>query len=210
MASASMMSKAEDVYFESIRRKDKKYNFYIVPLSSINEKNEYTANGLNQDSIVIESVYIDGKLLKVFNFNGPLILSLKPGKYRVKINFKVNASLSTKMNYIVSKRRNEKVASVSLGEKLNYSGSKETIVTIGESGDYYALFKARISTTWKSKSGYNELIWYLDGCTHGYEFYQTDLRTISSLCSYWEGYKKKYNYPHVDIDDILDVWANSN
>ena len=206
---ATMMSKEEDVYFESIRRRDKRYNFYILPLSSINEKDEYSANGLNQDSIVIESVYINGKLLKAFNFNGPLILSLKPGQYKVKINFKVNACLSTKMNYIVSKRRNEKLANGCLGEKLKYTGSKETIVTIGELGDYYALFKARLSTTWKPKNGYNEVIWYLDGCTHGYEFYQSDLRTISSLCSYWEGYKKKYDYPYVDINDILDVWANS-
>jgi hypothetical protein len=29
------------------------------------------------------------------------------------------------------------------------------------------------------------------------------------LCSYWEGYKKKYDYPQVDLNDLFDVWANS-
>ena len=58
------MARADDVYFESIRRRDKKYNFYIVPISAIDEK-EYWANGLNQESIMIDSVYINGKMLPV-------------------------------------------------------------------------------------------------------------------------------------------------
>ena len=201
------MARADDVYFESIRRRDKKYNFYIVPISAIDEK-EYWANGLNQESIMIDAVYINGKMLPVYKFNGPLILSLKPGKYKIKIDYKVNVSLATKMNYIISKRNKEKMASDSFNKTLKYSGSKEIVVIIGELGDYYALFKARISTTWTSR-GEDPKVWYLKDYSHSYDFNQTDLRTITSLCSTWEGYKKKYNYPPIDINDLLDVWANS-
>ena len=202
------MVSATDVYFESIRRRDKKYNFYIVPISSIDEK-EYWANGLNQDSIMIDAVYINGKMLPVYKFNGPLILSLKPGKYKIKIDFKVNVSLASKMNYIASKRRNEKIANNSFNKTLKYSGSKEIYVTIGELGDYYALFKARISTTWTSV-GDDPKFWCLKDYTHSYDFKQTDLRTITSLCSTWEGYKKKYNYPQVDYEDLLDLMAKNS
>ena len=201
------MSKADDVYFESIRRKDKKYNFYFVPISAIDDK-EFWANGLHQDSIVFESIYINGKALKVFNFNGTLILSLKPGIYKIKIKYKVNASLSLRMYSIIRKRRNEKMTDNSFNQNLKYSGSKEITVTFGEMGDYYALFKARISTTWTSR-GDDPKVWSLKDYTHSYDFNQTDLRTINSLCSTWEGYKKKYNYPTVDLEDLLNVWANS-
>lgn len=197
-----------EVYIETIRRKDQRYNVYFVPLSSIDENNEYIANGLHQNDIVIESISIDGHILRVFDFNGPLILSLKPGKYRIKINFKVNRSLALTMNAKVSKTSNQKVADTSFYEKLKYSGSKETVITVGEKGDYYILFKAFINTFWKSRIVYNDkVIWYLDDYKHGYEFYQTDLRTITSLCTFWEGYKQKYNYPLVTIDDVLDALA---
>ena len=201
------MSKADDVYFESIRRKDKKYNFYFVPISAIDDK-EFWPNGLYQDSIVFDSIYINGKILKVFDFNGPLILSLRPGTYKIKVKYKVNASLSSKMYSIIRKRRNEEMTNNSFYQNLKYSGSKEINVTIGEIGDYYALFKTRISTTWTSR-GDDPKVWSLKDYTHSYDFKQTDLRTITSLCSSWEGYKKKYNYPSVDIEDLLNVWANS-
>lgn len=199
------VSKSE-VYIETIRRRDQKYNVYFVPLSSIDENNEYIANGLHQNDIVIESISIDGHILRVFNFNGPLILSLKPGKYRIKINFKVDRDLALNMNAKLRKTSNQKVADVSFNKRLKYSGSKETVITVGEQGDYYILFKAFINTYWKSRSGY-QVLWYLDDYKHGYEFYQTDLRTITSLCTFWEGYKQKYNYPLVTMDDVLDALA---
>ena len=201
------MSKADDVYFESIRRKDKRYNFCIVPLSSLNEP-EYVANGLKQDAVIIDAVFINDKPLKIYNLNGPLFLSLKPGKYKIKINFKVNTSLSTTMYSIVRKRKNEEIDDNSYHQKLKYSGSKETMVTIGELGDYYALFKTRVVSTWICR-GSEWKVWSLKETKYGNEFYQSDLRTISSLCSYWEGYKKHYNYPPIDLNDLFDVWANS-
>ena len=193
---------ASDVYLETVRRKDKRNNVYLIPLVSFDENGYFPIHG---NDLVITGVSIFDKPFVVWDFSGPFIFSLKPGKYRIKVSFKVHRSLSQEMGYKVSKRANQKLAMGSYDKYLNYSGTKEAEITIGEQGDCYILFKAHLSTTWRSRSGYNEVIWYLDDYKHGYELGQTNLRGVESLCTFWQRGKKEYNYPSMTQEQMMDI-----
>ena len=201
--------KLDNAYIECIRRKDKKYNFYLVPLSSIDEKdNKYYANSTYHKDVTINSVFIDGHLIKKIDFNSPLLLSLKPGKYHLLVNFTVNRKLGVYINSIISQRKNNILSVAAHNATLNYSTKREIYINVNGEDECFVLLKTWIDSTWKSKqSGYGELIWDLKDYRHSYEMYQTHKSIIENMCSFWYSDKIEYNYPEVDQETLIEVMA---
>ena len=202
-------SQLNDAYIESIRRKDKKNNVYFVPMSCFDEKGRaFYPNSSYQQDIVFNNIYIDGRRLTTASFNGPLIFSLKEGKYRIKIDFVVNRSLSLGIMDILNKNPSHKIDSYSLKKMLNYKASKEATITVGSLGDTYVMFKAKIGTLWEYCQDSRSTVWSLKDYSHSYSLGQTDLRTISGMCSFWMGGKKTYSYPSVSEGALIEVLAD--
>lgn len=199
-----------DAYIESIRRKDKKNNVYIVPMTSIDEdKNAFYPNASYKTDVVMRNVYIDGRPLKAYSVTGPLILSLKEGRYKLRIDYVVDRELGISIQAKVGKSPYHKLSTAAHDARLSTKGSKEMTVTVGSLGETYVMLKTQINSKWKSQqTSTGGTWWYPDGCTYSLQLVQTDLRTIERMCSFWMQGKKTYSYPAVDHDALIEVLAD--
>ena len=67
-------------YINELRRKDGKYNFVFVPIY------------LNKYKLKIESIMINGQVVGV-NYTDLLMLSLKPGRYSLRVVLQIDCDL---------------------------------------------------------------------------------------------------------------------
>jgi len=203
----------DKLYFEAVRRDDKKRNFCFVPLISINRTDGQYNNGIHAPDITFEFIETNGHILPKYNFNQNIKLSLKPGKYKVRVFCKVNRNIGIEEN---AKRKEH-----DFRDKMSYNGYSEVLkealfheatINVNESDICYLLFKLTISAKFKVTSTViNGEVWTnrtLVDFKYGYGFYQTSEGVLRQMCDYCITSPVAYDYPPVDQTALQEYIKN--
>ena len=201
----------DKLYFEAVRRDDKKRNFYFMPLTSINRTDgKYEKNSVYGGDVSFLYIEINGHRLPLYRIIENFKLSLKPGKYNVKIYVQVNRDVCIeKHNEIRNIKGAHWVAQNDDNGKLTYAGFREATITVNETDMCYLLFRTTINACYNvGKVQQYGTKYILDEIKHDYYFYQTSEGELNSFCNGCIVSPTNYVYPPVDQTALQEYIKN--
>jgi len=201
----------DKLYFEAVRRDDKKRNFYFMPLTSINEPDgKYHKNSVYGGTVSFLYMEINGHRLPLYRITENFKLSLKPGKYNVKIYVQVNRDVGVeKYNEIRNIKGAHWVEQNNDKGKLTYAGFREATITVNETDMCYLLFRTNINACYNvGKVQQYGTKYVLDEIKHDYYFYQTSESELNRFCDGCIVSPTNYVYPPVDQTALQEYIKN--
>ncbi|MBR2372077.1 MAG: hypothetical protein IKA90_04310 [Clostridia bacterium] len=199
------------LYFEAVRRDDKKRNFYFMPLTSINRTDgKYEKNSVYGGSVSFLYMEVNGHRLPLYRITENFKLSLKPGKYNVKIYVQVNRDVGVeKYNEIRNIKGAHWVEQNNDNGKLTYAGFREATITVNETDMCYLLFRTNINACYNvGKVQQYGTKYVLDEIKHDYYFYQTSESELNRFCNGCIVSPTNYVYPPVDQTALQEYIKN--
>ena len=208
------------LYFEAVRRDDKKRNFYFMPLTSINRTDgKYEKNSVYGGDISFLYMEINGHRLPLYRITENFKLSLKPGKYNVKIYVQVNRDVcvekwnelfESRDGHIIRKKEGVHwMMQNNDNENLTYAGFREATITVNETDMCYLLFRTTINASYKvDKVQKYGTKYILDEIKHDYYFYQTSEGVLNGFCDGCVVNPTNYVYPPVDQTALQEYIKN--
>ena len=201
----------DKLYFEAVRRDDKKRNFYFMPLTSINRTDgKYEKNSVYGGSVSFLYMEINGHRLPLYRITENFKLSLKPGKYNVKTYLQVNRDVCIeKHNEIRNIKGAHWVTQNDDKGKYKYAGFYEATITVNETDMCYLLFRTTINACYNvGKVQQYGTKYVLDEIKHDYYFYQTSESELNRFCDGCIVSPTNYVYPPVDQTALQEYIKN--
>ena len=204
--------KLDIAYINELKRKDNKYNFVFMPFVSVAEEKYqhlyvYGKQDVYSNGILINFITINDKVV-AHHHKDQLLLSLKPGKYKVRVNIDIKMNL---LNHIISQaeRQNPGVTCYGYKDLYQCEVDKTCTVVVNEKDTAYILFKGKITPEYtRSKN-----LFYMESYSHSYEIRQTSFEHIESMIP--NAFVDKndqtcYKYPEIErcyIDEAYEKFG---
>ena len=208
--------KKAKAYVRYLARRDQKYNFYFTPfvdLSQKDRKRKPFSHYYSDDYGCYYECYINGKEIRFTdNMKRGFGISLKPGKYTIKVIVHINHAVGnvyeSDMNFrrtsfsderwimyspYWTKRKFEKIWNIEIGENTSpmyfgFEGYLNGSFVGGYNKDYYH----------RKYNDYEELIFTLDYLREDFWFFESTKEEIERIFDYYVGVVE-FDYSSIDI-----------
>ena len=198
-------SKIRKAYINELRRKDGKYNFVLVPLYNFGNT-KYTPIYLNKYRAKIKSIMINGQVVAI-NQEDLIILSLKPGRYKLRIEVDIDCKL---LRYVTNtlEEQNPSVRFFSYHDEYRKEVESICDFVVNENDTAYVLALGQVIANYdRSKN-----LLFLTSKRDEYSMRQTSLEHIQSF--YPKLYidpECQYKYEEVEqyyIDEVYRLYGD--